>query len=384
MEELFFDDSCEQPKIIFKTRVIMLTVSFKKYAPIFLSIMMTLLINTKSYATDLGLFSQNLYCDDMSSSIEKYACLTEHAAKGIEFVYASSGIILKPYEVAVFEAIEAMNLVQNIAGSGRYAYLKYMQAHFKRPPSVFRPTTDAFEPPAMENQDACLRDSFGICGNHQFLFVAILQLLGVEARPVDFYYSLNGHRYSHAAAEIKINDHWGYFDITWGSYWLQSPDDPLSVESLEDVLAGKGKQMLSNNSWYVATRHSFSLLGLPGIFSYLNAKDVQILRNKGGRFVLSFNQGHVDFSDQPSYFGTPPEYSPLKMQLSANAPSGDASIDISGIGGDCAQSCMKVGSKCYPIIHGTTRITIAPNAIIEIEGEDRVCYAVISSLNKID
>lgn len=75
-------------------------------------------------------------------------------------------IILKLYEVAVFKAIEAMNLVQNIAGSGRYSYLVHTQTYFAPPPSGLKPTTSAFEPPSMDNQDICLTHSFGICCNN--------------------------------------------------------------------------------------------------------------------------------------------------------------------------------------------------------------------------
>lgn len=138
--------------------------------------------------------------------------------------------------------------------------------------------------------------------------------------------------------------------------------------------------MINNNSWYVAEAHSFSLLGLPSVFSYLNAEDLQILRDKGGILLISFNNGVADFSNLPNYFGKTKEHSPLKIKLSGNAPSGEAIIDISGYGGDCKQSCMKIGPKCYPVILGKTRVDISPNSVIEIEGNDRICYAVVASL----
>lgn len=361
----------------------MLIFSFKKKLLILLSILAAFSANSKSYAINFELFDQNIYCEGLSA-IEKYACLTEHAAKGIELAFPLNGVILKPYEVSVFKAIEAMNLVQNIAGSGRYAYLKHSQTYFVPPPSVFKPPTGKFEPPSMDNQDICLTNGFGICGNHQFLFIAILKLIGVEARAVDFYYSVKGQRKNHAAAEVKINNTWRYFDITWGSYWLNNPSDLLSVESLEDILNGQGKQMINNNSWYVAATHNLSLQGLPNVFSYLNASDLQILRDKGGVLLISFNNGIADFSNQPNYFGKTREYTPLKIKLSGNAPSGDAIMDISGFGGDCKQSCMKVGSRCYPVINGKSRVYISPNSVIEIEGKDSICYAVIGSLKVIN
>lgn len=176
----------------------MFIFSFKKAYLFFFGTLVAFSVNSTPYAVDFEWFGQNIYCEGFSSAIEKYACLTEHAAKGIELTYASNGIILKPYEVSIFKAIEAMNLIQNIAGSGRYAYLLYKQTYFVTPPNIFKPPTGKFEPPSMENQDICLINSFGICGNHQFLFIAILKFIGVEARSIDFYYSVNHQRISHA------------------------------------------------------------------------------------------------------------------------------------------------------------------------------------------
>lgn len=305
------------------------------------------------------------YCNDTHQPIEKYACLVEHASKGISLDFEAAGMSLSTSQISILKAIEAMNLVQNIAGSGRYAYLH---------------RTGNLNIPNEREQDICLINGFGICGNHQLLFIDILKKTGVKAKPVDFYYSINGLRQSHAAAEVYTGNKWVYFDITWGSYWLSDAKDLFSLESLDEVLDNKGIQITGNNSWYVATIHKFSKLGIPNIFSYLKAEDLQVLKNKGGDLIIALNDGKADFSDRPNYFGKPPIYSPIKLKLSKDTPSAEAIIDIVGIGGDCKDSYIKVNSKHLPIKAGETVIHISPNTTIEIEGDYKICYGVLAGL----
>ncbi|RUQ79169.1 transglutaminase domain-containing protein [Legionella septentrionalis] len=311
-------------------------------------------------------FSKSLYCNDYADSIQKYACLTEHAVQGIKWVYESSGIKLTDDETRILQAIEAMNLIQNIASAGRYAYLKHTQREFKSP--------------LMHEQNVCLQNSFGICGNHQYLFVEILKHLGLSVRPVDFYYSFNHENHNHAAAEIYVNDHWAFFDITWGGFWVQH--DLFTPLSLEAILKRKGTLIAGSNSWYIAKNHLNRVKHYPDVFSYLHGKDLQILRNKSGILRIRFKNGEADFNHLPNYFGKSENGRSLKIKFQ-NPAALQALLHIENIGGYCEHSYIKAGSQRFTIVKGSSRLVIPPNGLLEIEGKDPICYLVIKNLKEI-
>jgi hypothetical protein len=315
-------------------------------------------------------FSKNLYCD-FNDSIEKFACMTHHAAEGIKLSFALEGVTLSKDEVDTFAAIEAMNLVQNVAGSGRYAYLSLSHKDFLKP--------------TMTEQAGLLTNGYGICGNHQYLFVEILNPLGILSRAVDFYFSdSKGRRNSHAAAEVKIGNKWRYFDVTWGSFWLSNVDDTSSLMAFDDVKLGRGNRMGGNNSWFVRATHKKVQKELRDPFSYLGAKDLQVLRNKGGILLIRFKLGTADFTDIPNYFGKSLGNAPLKIKVRVKIPpSSEAEIDIAGVGGACKESVIRIGANTYPVRSGKTLIRLSADSTIEVEGRDDICYAVISSLNLI-
>ena len=312
-------------------------------------------------------YSNNPYCIKFKDPIDTYACLAEHAVEGIRLSYSSSGIVLKSSDIATLKAIEAMNFIQTIVSLGRYSYLSQ--------------TKSGFKPPSMQNQAICLTNGFGLCGNHQYLFIALLKRIGVMARPVDFYFTLNGIRQTHAAAEVKIGNKWVYFDISWGSYWIQKSSELLHLISIEEILAGNGIRMTENNSWYIAMEQSLMTNKLPSIFNYLKAQDLQILKNKGGLLTIPVRYNQASFSDRPNYFGKTQGNAPLKIKLTGNIKPCNAILEISGIGGDCRQSSIKIGTKHYPILNGKNKISISADTVIEIEGKDSICYAVIKKLS---
>ena len=322
-------------------------------------------VDSKNGASVGANFATNPYCEDIKDPIDKFACWTEQAVEGIKLRSIKlSSISLSQREVSAFKAIEAMNLVQNTAGAGRHHFFKAQKGYVQ---------------PTMDEQSSLLTKGIGICGNHQHLFVEILKRAGVDARPVDFYYTdKSGKRQSHAAAEVKIGEKWIYFDITWGSFWVIKNNDLSTLMPLDEVLKGGGTRIGGNNSWYL-------LYEKEGInsFEYFEANDLQILRNKGGDLLVGINNGAANFSHIPNYVGKTEENFPLSMTLTGSFEPSAAVLDIAGVGGGCEASRILVGEDSYPVVTGETQIRIVPNSIIEVEGQDAICYAVISSLRLV-
>jgi hypothetical protein len=76
----------------------------------------------------------------------------------------------------------------------------------------------------------------GLCGQIVESFMQILQRVGVRVLPVQFFYTLDGERQSHVAAQVWWRGHWHYVDPTWGVLFERrgSVLDPEQVLKLPD------------------------------------------------------------------------------------------------------------------------------------------------------
>lgn len=302
-----------------------------------------------------------LYCQ-YQDPFKQYACMTEHAVQGINYTL---GKALSKNDLDIYRAVEAMSLVQNVASSGRYNYLA--QRH---------PTTLALP---MDKQSRMLKRAYGLCGNHQAMFLEIMQLLQVKARPVDFYYVDDaGQPCSHAAVEVKIGKKWRYFDITWASIWVRERDNLSSLLSLEEVRRQQGIRLSGLNSWYLHFKYPHRL---SDPLQYLTASSLQILKNKGGLLVVPVRNNEINLSQLPRYVGRiSPTSTPLRMALASIPYPMDAIIDVQGVGGLCTRSFLSTSVGRYPVRQGKMLIRVRPGSTLAIQGKDDICYAVIKTL----
>ncbi|KTC95676.1 transglutaminase domain-containing protein [Legionella erythra] len=305
-----------------------------------------------------------LYCQ-YKDAFKQNACMTEHAVQGINHSLSDN---LSKDDLDIYRALEAMNLVQTLAGSGRYNYLAS--------------TSQGALALSMNEQSQMLKRGYGICGNHQAMFLEIMKLLKVDARPVDFYYIDDQERpCSHAAAEVKIANKWRYVDITWGSIWVKEKNNLSSLLSLEEVLNHEGQVMSGINSWYLHfkyTRFVYDPL------EYLQSKHLQILRNKGGLLMVPLINNQVKLDGLPRYIGanslvTPP----LRMKFENLPYPMEAIVDIQRQGGLCKTSFLKTSSGVYPVQIGKTLIKIRPESELAITKANEICYGVIRNIELI-
>lgn len=311
-----------------------------------------------------GKLETNLYCQ-YKDAFKQNACMTEHAVQGINH---SLGDNLSKDDLDIYRALEAMNLVQTLAGSGRYNYLAS--------------TSQGALALPMNEQSQMLKRGYGICGNHQAMFLEIMKLLNVEARSVDFYYiDAQEHPCSHAAAEVKIANKWRYVDITWGSIWVKEKNNLSSLLSLEEVLNHEGQVMSGINSWYLHFKYP-RFVSDP--LEYLQSKRLQILRNKGGLLIVPLVNNQVKLDGLPKYIGANSlTAQPLRMKFDNLPYPMEAIVDIQGWGELCLQSFIKTSSGVYPVQLGKTLIKIEPDSELGITKADEVCYAVIRDIELI-
>lgn len=314
-------------------------------------------------------FAQDPYCIHQSDAIDRVACMSEHGARGIRLALSDQILSVSASDVAVFKALEAMNLIRSVAGSARHAYLSYSTPGFRSPP--------------MDEQETSLRLGFGICGNHQSLFLETMRRLGLRARAVDFYYmSADKVPSNHAAVEILIDGRWRYIDVTWGSYWLAEEGLPSSLMTLEDVLAGRGVRQTGTGAWILSNQHPKIKASGGGPFAYLVAEDVQVLRDKGGVLRVSAENGGIEFAGIPNYVGQPPGTDPLSMQIVGEFAESAVLIEVQSVGGDCKDSSLRLGKRLLPLRAGTLNSMLAPDDVLGIEGSDESCYVVLSRISR--
>jgi hypothetical protein len=303
----------------------------------------------------------NRYCHYPKDLITKYACLAEHQVKDIRFIHFS------PSERIIIRAIEVMNLLQTMLGAGRYANDVFLHGQFNI---------------SMSNQTFFLKNHLGICGNHQYLFNAILNKMGIQTRAVDFYYSVLGRMQNHPATEVWNGKKWLYFDVSWGSYWLENDNSNFLLLSLKEIMDGYGKRMTNLNAWYLAMSEYNKKNGKSDVFDYLKAKNTQILKNKGGLLSISFVNANLSLAGLPNYIGRAVNTDSLAWKLVGQFPRTWAVLIIENIGGDCSYSRIKIGAKSFPVMKGVYPFQLTKDTIIKIEGKDAVCYAIVKEIKK--
>ncbi|WP_058532174.1 transglutaminase domain-containing protein [Legionella rubrilucens] len=308
-------------------------------------------------------FDVNQYCE--YKDIFKYsACMAEHSVQGINYSMANS---LSTDDLNIYRALEVMNHVQNMASPGRYAY-------FAKKSSM--QTLSIVKPSMM------LKRGYGICGNHQEMFLAIMKLFKIPSRPIDFYFvGSNGMKSSHAAVEVKIANKWRYFDISNGSIWLKESNNLSSILSIEEVIKRKAHVLSNINPWYLHFKYPKSTFNP---LDYLHGKSLQIVRNKGGLLIVPVDHNQANFDGLFNYIGiNDPEHPALRIKLDKVTRAMDAVINIEGIGGQCTHSVLKTSSDAYPIQVGKTLIKLLPNSELAIKGDDKLCYIVIQSIELV-
>jgi len=151
--------------------------------------------------------------------------------------------------------------------------------------------------------EVCLQKGHGSCGNQAAVGLALLWLGGIEAREIQFYYNLNGRRYSHIVPEVLIGETWRIIDTTYGAYWIpKNKKNIFDLATTEDVLGGRGQ------IFYNSALLPYGLLSLnpenPLPFEYLKAQST-ILRGGVGEVELDLfsTKGVEKFEHLPTYLG---------------------------------------------------------------------------------
>lgn len=268
-----------------------------------------------------------------------------------------------------YYAIEAMNAVPQIASSARYS----LQLHA---------LNDKFKIPDNDGKSIA-QSHIGICGHHATLFLELMELMEIPARPVQFYYSINGVRYSHIAAEAFIGGQWRYFDTTWAAFFLKDEKDPFSFASADELLKGASVTRVANAAQGWAHQALAQDLDL---FDYLTANPSVVYGYDSGTVKISdipSSAQKIDLSNLSNVIGDSNNDGPFEgIKYSFGPLPGIYAINVKAQASACRDEAatLCVDSTCQPIRTDISFASVKNPGSMYLRSTQNVCYIVLDSI----
>jgi len=158
--------------------------------------------------------TNDVFCN-FDNAIENVACLGHDAGVGVAQIYG-----LNETQTAASVSIEIAELIQKQVSVARQSL--YVSKANKSGIGT-------------RDGEMCLINYYGICGNHQDLFIKAMAYVGIPARKASVYFIAPDDSYrNHALAEVLLDGKWRLIDITWGAVYLREPEDFLTMMSMQE------------------------------------------------------------------------------------------------------------------------------------------------------
>jgi hypothetical protein len=139
-------------------------------------------------------------------------------------------------DAAVAYVQEAVAGVQSSPGAraprgytATMAALNYVQANVSSAVYAYRSAHGLAAPATAEE---ALAEQAGICGNQVEVFLQVLHRLGVRAIPAQFFFTADGDRQNHVAAEVRWSGSWHFVDVSYGAVFWKRAGHLLSLADL--------------------------------------------------------------------------------------------------------------------------------------------------------
>ena len=302
-------------------------------------------------------------CGSQPTTLLRTACRVGSAAHAVSENYPS-GNFDKREVFKAFAAIEGATVVRSSLSTGRYSYLK-VHAGDKVP----------------LGSEMCLEEGAGICGNHVDAFREIMNALGIQTRPISFFYTTDGLRESHIAAEVYYLDAWRFIDVTWG--FAVSRDSGIMLKSVSEIRENPVHERTENafDVWSMFVR---AARGDP--MEYLYRQDVDVLVNGKGTVTLAVpadSRAHENFDNVPNYVGdatTSHKRHPTALRFVAPGRY-RVSLEISSIAGCKPEDgdVLEVNSRKIPFSDASSiTFDVDREALLSMRTTQPTCYAVFS------
>ena len=227
------------------------------------------------------------------------------------------------------------------------------------------------------NAEETLGSGAGQCGNKTYVALALFEAAHIEARTIQFWYTLDGDatdRSNHSFVEVLVSDEFKPLDTTYGAYWVRE----------DGSMATTSEMTIDNVIWNQALHYaSPSFLGdirFPMVpFEYLFAKSRANV-TQGGHGEITYYLEETQILHIPAFIGDN-EADGYTGGTSFNVEGqGTTTVTVSAYAGADAQICLD--GNCEPITAagGTFSFDNAGNGNLHIDGFEDVAYAVITSI----
>jgi len=317
------------------------------------------------YRTKVYGETTDVFCH-LDDPIENIACLAHDAGMGVAWER------LTPSQATAVIAIELAGIIHNLASSQR-ANLYQLSAHQPMP--------------GTSEGALCLKNYYGICGNHQELFSRATAFLGIPSRIVSIYYQdRDGARHSHAASEFLLDNKWRFIDVTWDAFWLRDPSDPSSMLSFEEVRARKAPPTHVNSAdmWLM-----LNLQQPLDPFGYLRAPVYFLIQSgPSGLLQLKMTNPVERFADIPNYIGANERNAEMRFRVSVpRRRAGTYNIKVAALA--CEESAaVLVGAGtgvAHTLVQGDNLVHLGAEQTLSIAHRaPNICYAVLDRIEYVE
>lgn len=265
-------------------------------------------------------------------------------------------------------AIEALNLTNILISSPRNAYqLRHFASEFRKPGV---------------NSEVCLDLGYGLCGNHAAVFMDLLKALGIENRTIQFYFIVDGFRYSHIAVEALIRGQWRFLDPHYGRVWVRTDSDELDLATYEGMksIPSRYKQLsIQTSLWNMVLKNHVEK------DHFTLSSDLITIKSSSGVINISndyVGNGVVSLKHLPSYVGdnTNDSLPGLAYDLDLGEGTHQVNFDTRGVGGCDENSLFCVADQCKPIESDNLSFQIQTKSRVEVKSAKPICYAVLNDI----
>lgn len=302
-------------------------------------------------------------CGKQTTELLRTACRVGSAAEVLAS-YHDGAELSRDEAFNAFATVEAANVVRASLSSARYAYLG-LNAQQRLP----------------QNSESCLEESAGICGNHILVFREIMSALGIETRPLSFFYTIDdGERASRAAVEVFYEQAWRFVDGTWG--FVMARNRSLKFAGFEEIRTSKDLEPVENDldAWSLFVR---SRLGSP--LDYISRPDLNVLVDGKGVVTVSVPEEPESierFEHIPNYVGdttSQPESRPTSLRYLTDRRY-RVSLQIATQAGCQPQEGdrLLVNGREFSIAGPSLSFDMDRDAMLSMHSQQQTCYVAFS------
>jgi hypothetical protein len=232
--------------------------------------------------------------------------------------------------------------------------------------------------------DEAISKRAGSCGLATQTALAIADEVGLQARPVEFYYTeANGTLGSHIMAEFKVNGRWQLYDFLFGAVYRSRGGKLLGASELwkmplRSQLARQERIPDETRVWYTNAGHDpFRYLADPRSEMTINDRGTVSMQRTGSGWAPGANR--LAYIGEAATFGT--RTGLIAQRLVSTGGSRQITVHLtSGCGSGRIVATSRITTSAA-LDASTTSVTLPVSGSSVVLSAQGGCYAIIQSID---